>query len=188
MKVKLQVPTSVDDITVGQSQKIQELQSNTSLTESMLEDEILKVVLRNDNVNSFTAKDKKLLVGKVFLALNNEGEFKQRFELNGIEFGLIPNFDKILNSVLLDALKYCGDDENLHRFLAVIYRPIKHRDRFKNYSLVRYEGTQYNADRMKDLPLSIANGVVNFFLKSCDDLENYILRSMEEVQMKATAH
>ena len=52
MKVKLQVPASLDDITVGQSQKIQELQSNTSLTELMLEDEILKVVLRNDNVNS----------------------------------------------------------------------------------------------------------------------------------------
>lgn len=188
MKVTLKVPTSKDDITVGQSQKIQELQSNTSLTDEMLEDEILKIVLGCDDVSNFYAKDKKALSDKVILALNNEGEFKQRFELNGIEFGLIPNFDKIPNSVLLDALKYCNDDENMHRFLAVLYRPIKHRDRFKNYSLVKYSGTEFNADRMKDLPISIANGVVSFFLNACKDLETHIQRSTQEARMKATAH
>jgi hypothetical protein len=184
MKVKLTIPNNLDDITVGQHQAIQELLLNEDLKGSELDDEILKIVLNFDNVEGISAKDKNELIKDIDLALKKQGEFKQTFVLDGIEFGLIPNFDTLTNGEYTDLIKYSNSDEDLHRLLAVAYRPRKFRDTFKNYTIVNYEGTAFNADRMKQLPMSIAHGVVGFFLNGWNDLKNHILMSMEVEQTK----
>lgn len=184
MKVKIKVPSSLDDITVGQYQSIQKLSENDNLKGKELDDEILKIVLGFDNIDAISVKDRNRLFLDVQKALQKEGEFKQTFVLNNIEFGLIPNFDKITNGEYTDLIKYSEYVDDLHRFLAVAYRPTKYRDRFKNYSIVNYEGTQYNAERMLELPMSIANGVQGFFLNLSNDLENYILMSTQMEQVR----
>ena len=184
MKVKIKVPLSLDDITVGQHQSIQKLLENDNLKGKELDNEILKIVLGFDDIDAISVKDRNRLFVDVQNALQKEGEFKQTFVLNGIEFGLIPNFDKLTNGEYTDLIKYSEYVDDLHRFLAVAYRPIKLKDRFKNYTIVNYEGTKFNADRLKELPMSIANGVQGFFLNLSNDLENYILMSTQTEQAR----
>lgn len=177
MNVKLTIPTNLNDVTVGQFQAIQKLLGNEDLKGIELDNEILKIILKFDNVDAISVKDRNKLSKDIANALKKEGTFLQTFTLNGVDYGLIPNFDKISNGEYNDLIKYSNNDEDLHRLMAVAYRPIKNKDRFQNYTLTTYEGTSEHAENMKELPMAIANGVVGFFLNSSNDLRNYILMS-----------
>jgi len=185
MNVKLQIPSNLDDITVGQHQAIQLLLKNEDLKGVDLDNEILKIVLNYDSIDGITVKDRNQLIKDIDVALKKEGTFKKRFTLNGIEFGLIPNFDKLSNGEYTDLIKYSNSDEDLHRLLAVCYRPVKKSDAFGNYKVVTYKGTSEHANTMKLLPMGIANGVVGFFLNGYNDLKKHILMSMEAEQVRA---
>lgn len=184
MNVKLKIPTNLEDITVGQFQAIQKLLENEDLKGNELDDEILKVVLKYDNIKGISAKDRNMLVNDIRNALEEEGTFYNRFTLKGIEFGLIPNFDKLSNGEYTDIIKYSDNIQELHRFLAVTYRPIKIKDSFQNYKIVEYNGTSEHAENMRELPMSIANGVQFFFYSLSKDSKKHILMSMEQEQVR----
>ena len=99
---------------------------------------------------------------------------------------MIPNFDKISGSEYTDLIKYSTNIEDLHRLMAVAFRPVKFKDRYKNYQITKYNGTGELSDIMKDTPLSIAKGFNVFFLNLSKDLEVHILKSMAEEQAKET--
>lgn len=179
MNVKVTIPTSLNDITVGQYQQITDLLNDKQLKGSELDNQILRIVLGYDNVEAISVKDRNELTKDIEKALLNDGSFEQTFELNKVRFGLIPNFDSITNGEYIDLIKYSESDEDLHRFLAVCYRPVITKDLFKNYNIETYEGTSNYADVMKDLPMSIAKGCKGFFLTLWHDLNNHIAMSME---------
>ena len=189
MNVKLTVPTNLDDVTVGQQQAITLLLDDESLVGSKLDDEILKIVLNYSNIDGINAKDRVSLINDVRIALESEGTFKQTFKLNGVEYGLIPNFDSISNGEYVDLIKYSESDLDLHRLMAVAYRPVKFNlfrwlRISKDYDIEEYDGTSEHAENMKELPMSIAKGVIGFFLTLSKDLEIHIQRSMEAEQVK----
>lgn len=188
MNVKVKVPTSLNDITVGQMQELNSLLENEDLTGVDLDNAILRLLLGFDNVEDITKKDRDILVKDIEQALLNEGNFQQTFELNNQRFGLIPNFDNITNGEYTDLIKYSDSEEDLHRFLAVCYRPVISKDFFKNYSIESYKGTSNYANQMKGLPMSIAKGCKGFFLTLSQDLENHLLMSMEVEQVKGLVH
>ena len=180
MNVKVVIPESLDDITVGQFQQIEYLLQKEDLREIELDDEILKTLLNFDCINQISVKDRNRLILDIRKALESEGTFRQTFILDDIDFGLIPNFDKITNAEYTDLIKYANEVEDLHRLLAVAYRPIKKRDVFGNYKVVTYKGTAEHAERMKELPMSIAKGVQGFFLTLLNHLEIHTPKYMVE--------
>lgn len=185
MNVKVKIPESLEDITIGQMQSILELSKNEEIEGDKLDDEILKVVLNLNEVDLIAKKDRNILLNDIEKAIQNKGNFHQTFELKGIRFGLIPNFDNITNAVYTDLINYSREEEDLNRFMAVCYRPITTKDWFKNYKIEEYNGTSKWAEFMKDMPMSIANGCKGFFLNLLNDLNSHILKSMEVEQAKA---
>lgn len=184
MNVKITIPETLDDITVGQIQEMELLLDNEDLKDDELDNEILKVILNFDNVEDISVKDRNRIVKDIRLALEKEGEFKNVFELNGTKFGLIPNFDKISNGEYTDLIKYADNTQDLHRFLAVCYREVSKFDWFDNYDIKKYKGTSKHAETMKQLPMSIAKGVQVFFYNLLNDLRTHILMSTEAEQAK----
>ena len=184
MSVKVKIPTSLDDITISQFQRLDKL-NKSDLKDKFLDNEILKLFTGIENVESITKKDRDSILNSVGEALTKQGEFKQRFTLNGIEFGMIPNFDKMIGGEYSDLIKYYNDIDNLHRFMAVAFRPIKLKDVFKNYQIVKYNGTGETSDIMLECPMSIVKGFDIFFLNLSNDLENHIQKSMQEELTKA---
>lgn len=187
MNVTIPIPTSLDDITIEQYTRLNEL-NDSGLEGVHLDNEILKLFTGIDEVGNISQIDRDSILKSIGEALLNEGEFKQRFKIDGIEFGMIPNFDKLVGSEYTDLIKYSDDLDNIHRLMAVAYRPVKLKDVFKNYQIVNYSGTSEMAEIMKQTPMSVVKGFNGFFLSLSNDLEGHILRCTEAELMKETQH
>lgn len=187
MNVKVTIPTSLNDITIEQCLAINSIDEQ-DLTDYKKENELLKIFTKIDQVDNVLKKDKDKLVTAIVKALTTEGTFKNRFTIDNIDFGMIPNFDKITASEYTDLIKYSEKEDDLHRLMAVAFRPIKLKDKFKNYQIVNYNGTNEFAELMKQTPMSIVKGFNTFFLTLSSDLEAYTRKSMEQAQAKEMAH
>jgi len=189
MKVKVLIPESLDDITIEQHQKLEVIKNEAKegMTDEEvreLDNKIISLFTGVEYVESMSEKDRDYFLTSIGKALVTQGEFKDRFEIDGIEFGMIPNFDKITGSEYTDLIKYYNKVEDLHRFFAVAYRPTRLKDIFKNYDIVSYTGTSEMSEIMKKTPMSIVEGFHAFFLTLSNDLGNHIQKCMLEEQMK----
>lgn len=121
--------------------------------------------------------------------LNEKTDLVQRFSLRGtddvvVEFGLIPNFDKMSYGEFIDLEKYMFDNKNYHKAMAVLYRPVKFKSKDK-YLIHDYKGTEYMADVMRDAPLDAALSARVFFYRLATKLGNYTMAyTLKELQEK----
>jgi len=121
--------------------------------------------------------------------LNSKPELSQTFKLEGtdgvvVEFGMIPNLDKMSYGEFIDLEKYLFSDKDLHKAMAVLYRPIKFKSKDK-YLIHDYKGTSYMADVMKDTPLDVAISARVFFYRLATKLGNYTMAyTLKQLQEK----
>jgi hypothetical protein len=121
--------------------------------------------------------------------LNSKPELIRTFKLTGtdgvtVEFGLIPNFDKMSYGEFVDLEKYLFVDKDFHRAMAVMYRPIKFKNK-DSYLIHDYKGTEYLADVMRDTPLDVALGARVFFYRLATKLSNFTMAyTLKELQQK----
>ena len=121
--------------------------------------------------------------------LNSKPELSQTFKLEGsdgvvVEFGMIPNLDKMSYGEFIDLEKYLFSDKDLHKAMAVLYRPIKLKKKDR-YLIHKYKGTSYMSDVMKDTPLDIAISARVFFYRLATKLGNYTMAyTLKQLQEK----
>lgn len=121
--------------------------------------------------------------------LNSKPELIRTFKLTGtdgvtVEFGLIPNFDKMSYGEFVDLEKYLFVDKDFHRAMAVMYRPIKFKNK-DSYLIHDYKGTEYLAEVMRDTPLDVALGARVFFYRLATKLSNFTMAyTLKELQQK----
>jgi len=191
--MKLIVPEDRTEITLGMYMDYMDSMHDNATDDEMI-DKMYVSFTNAEDTYGVSLKDKIEVVDLITKAFQKENILNDRFDLNGIEYGRIPNYDKISNSEYNDLGMYGVPDEreysiltldyeNLHRFMAINYRPIIQKDGFKNYLIESYEDTS-NADVMKDVPLSFVIGLDSFFLTLRKDLESHLLTCTEEEQQK----
>ena len=121
--------------------------------------------------------------------LNSKPELVKTFKMTGtdgvtVEFGLIPNFDKMSYGEFVDLEKYLFVDKSLHRAMAVMYRPVKLKSK-GSYLIHDYKGTEYLAEVMKSTPLDVALGARVFFYRLATKLSNFTMAyTLKELQQK----
>ena len=121
--------------------------------------------------------------------LNSKPELVKTFKMTGtdgvtVEFGLIPNFDKMSYGEFVDLEKYLFVDKSLHRAMAVMYRPIKLKSK-GSYLIHDYKGTEYLAEVMKSTPLDVALSARVFFYRLATKLSNFTMAyTLKELQQK----
>ena len=116
-----------------------------------------------------------------------------RFKMTGTddvtaEFGFIPNLSKMSLGEYVDLDTYIGDMQNMHKAMAILYRPIhKSWDGKKHYRIAEYEGTESYSDVMKEMPLGIALGAMVFFyrlgMKLSKHMMDYSLQLLEKEEL-----
>lgn len=174
MKKKITIPESIADITLGQYQNF--------VANPNMKIEIF-TGLNKKEIDGISQKDLDYLNNQIDVALNSQSIFKQKFTLNDIEFGMIPNFDKITSKEYFDLSSYGVDIDTLHNVMAIAFRPIK--DKGSLYTIDDYNGTEQYAETMKQMPLNYVNGFLSFFLTLQNDLLNCIQKyTMEEQAME----
>jgi len=173
MEVKIQIPTSLNEITLGQYQEFSKLDSKKE------SDVLLKMVeifckVPIEVVRSMKANDIKDICEVINKMFDVEHQLINRFQLGGQDFGFIPDLENISFGEYVDLDTFIGDTDNLHRAMNVLFRPID----LKQGS--RYTLKDYDPDTnelAKDYPLDACFGAMVFFYALGKDLSIAILNS-----------
>lgn len=130
------------------------------------EDSVKKELVRYFNLGSLSISEVDEFMSNLTNILKTDAKFIQRFELNGIEYGFIPNLDKITAAEWIDIDNYQKEEKDIHRLLSILYRPVVKKFSFfnllnkKNYSIKPYEGT---TEKLKKAPIEVYLGAMVFF-------------------------
>ena len=173
MEVKIQIPTTLNEITLGQYQEFSKLDSKKE------SDVLLKMVeifckVPVEVVRSMKANDIKDICEVINKMFDVEHQMINRFQLGGQDFGFIPDLENMSFGEYVDLDTFIGDTDNLHRAMNVLFRPID----LKQGS--RYTLKDYNPDTnesAKDYPLDACFGAMVFFYDLGKDLSIAILNS-----------
>ena len=187
MKVSLTVPTSLDDIPLGQYQdyyKIYEAnkdgEDNTFIQQKMLS---IFCDVSFEDVRKLPATQCDLVATKLAEAFEQKPKFKRIITISGQKFGLIPNFDKITMGEFVDLDEYAKDVSNYHKMMAVLYRPIV-SEMNDSYKIEEYDGTDKFGELMKSASTSDTLGVFVFFWTLGSDLLGSTAHSLKGMAEK----
>ncbi len=95
-----------------------------------------------------------------------------------VKFGFIPKLDDISLGEFVDLDNYIGDWQQIHKAMAVLYRPITFQ-KGDLYLIEEYESSDKYADIMKDAPVNVALGATVFFYRLGKALSTCLVASLE---------
>lgn len=167
-KATVQVPTSLDEITLGQYQEFLKAQEDNQ-NEYFLQIKAIEIfcLVPEKDVKMIMAKDVKKISDKIINLFKGDHELVKSFKLNGIEYGFISSMDEMSFGEYVDLDTNISDWKTMFISMAVLYRPIAHR------SSGRYEVEEYDAktpDRALAFPMSAVLGSLFFLFNTAKDL------------------
>lgn len=180
MQVELIVPNSLSEITIGQYQEFLTIKEKNEGENNELNDFIIQKMISifcNVKMN-YVAMMKLSDVTDIFSTLNKifeeQPKHKLKFNLGNTDFGFLPNIEEITMGEYIDLENNLSDWQNMHKAMAVMYRPITKEVKGK-YQIEQYNGTHNYAEIMKHAPLNIAMGAMLFFWTLNNELLQYTL-------------
>jgi len=184
MKLEIEVPTTLEEITLGQYQKFLITKDGSNdeefVAQKMIEifcniqlKEIAKMKLTsiNELIAHFT---------KIF---DVTPKFQPTFFIGSQEFGFITSLEDITFGEYVDLENNLQDWDTYHKALAVMYRPITLK--YKNqYKIADYEPNEEMQNLMKFAPVTIAIASSVFFWNLGSDLLNATTSYLEQQMLK----
>ena len=176
MKVNLRIPNSLNEITLGQYQQYAKLQN---LKDSDLQ---LKMIEIFCNVPEIVVRNMRATdIVEICDIINNMFDVKHQlingFKLNGINYGFIPSLEDMSFGEYVDLDTFIGDNDNLHRAVNVLYRPIEHKQGSR-YTIKEYDPN--TSELAKDFPLDAVLGAVVFFYNLGKELSIVMMNSLDK--------
>jgi hypothetical protein len=191
MKLEITIPTDLSEIKLSQYQKFVKVADQNEESE-FIHHKMIEIFCNVElkYVTQFKRKQIIEIVTTINKLFEKIPPLKQRFNLNGIEYGFIPNLDDISQGEYMDLDNYIVDIADIHRAMAVMYRPIKSKIKEK-YSIEPYEGSDVYADKMLDAPLDVALSARVFFYHLGNELLKSTLTYLEanpQIQLLMSKH
>lgn len=173
MKVEIEYPDNLNEISVGQYQKY--LEVTKDLEGEFLHQRTIEVLcgIPFERVTYLKHTDVKFIAEELYKLLNSEVDFVHTFNIKDQAFGFIPDFEEITSGEYADLTAYLGKHEQMHKAMAVLFRPITKRSGDK-YEICEYTGTKEFSDLMRYMPLGIALGSLVFFWTLAKELSSAI--------------
>jgi len=109
----------------------------------------------------------------------------RRFTLDGIEYGLIPDFDDMSLGEYIDLDTHIGNWDKILIAMNVLFRPIDKKIGEK-YTIKEYDIT--TKEKLKEMPIDIVLGAVFFLYNLGMDLSRTMIIYLEEHQKDTSAH
>ena len=184
MKVKIQVPESLREISLEQYQKYEKINTEANQNSNFLLHKTVEIFcnLNLQNVIKVQFNSVMEVVRIINDLFNKEAKLVPAFTMDGIAYGFVPDLDKITLGEYIDLDTTLGDWSNMHKAMAVLYRPIK--DTLKDkYIIEDYKGSE-DSEKYKQMPLDIVMGSILFFYNLKNELLKTILKSLNQEVMK----
>ena len=178
MKIEINIPENLNDITLGQYQDFLKLENPT-------EEDVLRIFLRLDlkGLGKVKASDIEKYTNHINSLFEQEQKHTLKFNLNGLEFGFMPSLDEITYGENKDVTAYLNDWQTMHKAMSVLYRPIKQK-LGSRYLIEDYEGSHKYSELMKLMPLGIVMGTTVFFWNLTNALLKVIPNFLEKQTQK----
>ena len=184
MEVRLNIPTTLNEITLGQYQEFSKLDvtNESEIQSKMIEIfcEVPSIVVRNMKATDIV---------DICNILNNMFDTKHQlinsFKIGKQEYAFIPSLEDMSFGEYVDLDTFIGDNDNLHRAMNVLYRPID----LKQGN--RYKIKDYDPDLSEDAknyPLDAVLGAIVFFYDLGKDLSTVMLNFSKEANEENLAH
>jgi hypothetical protein len=183
MDLNIYVPTDLNEITLGQYQSFVSFQKTTE-DEGRIAQKMLEIFcgLKTTEAIKVRYKDANAIIEILIDLMNNKPSLIRRFKMRGKEYGFIPNLDEMSLGEYVDLDTFIGDTDNLHRAMAVLFRPVQNK--YGNqYNIEDYTGE--GAELMKDMPLDVAFGAMLFFYRLGMDLSEAMMNYLQEEEQSS---
>lgn len=170
MKQEINVPTSLNEITLEQYQTFMRI-NDANDSEEFIAQKMVSIFckIKLSQVLYIRASDVASIVASFTKLLQSDKKLITRFELGGKEFGFIPNLEDMSFGEYIDLETNLGEWDSMHKAMAVMFRPIIQTKEGK-YDIESYNGTANYSDVMKYAPLDVVLGAMVFFCHLSDEL------------------
>ena len=178
MRVKVTIPNELSEIKLHQYQKYLKIQENNN-DDTFLASKMIEVFCGIDLKDAFKMKATDVYRITNILAdmFEQKPKLVQRFTMDGVEYGFIPNLDDMSLGEYIDLDTHLSSWENMHLAMAVLYRPVTNTLKHK-YLIADYEAK--DQDKMKNMPMDVVLGSMLFFYRLGIDLSRVMTNYLEQ--------
>ena len=179
MKLELTIPTDLSEIKLAQYQKFLKIAEQSGESE-FLHQKMVQYFCGVDLRDIANIKHKQVMEITALITEMFKVSHKliPRFKMGGVEFGFIPNLDEMTQGEYMDLDTYITDWQQMHKAMAVLFRPIKNKVTDK-YSIEEYNGSITYSEVMRHAPLDVVLGAVVFFYHLGNELLKSTLTYLE---------
>jgi hypothetical protein len=180
MKIDINVPESLNEITLNQFQKYTKLIKDNEPSDFVNQKtiEIFCDIKLNEVAKiSYQSTQEILQHLKDIFEVNTK--LIPTFKRQDLEFGFEPNLEQITSGAYIDANEYLTDIQTLHKAMAVLYRPIKKKHK-GTYTIEEYKTAETYEEIMKYAPINVALGMQVFFYDLAKELMNATNRYLQQ--------
>ena len=191
-KFTLEVPKDLSGVTLQQYQKYLKVMEDNEGAEDMefINLKVLEIFcgVTMKEAYKLPLAEFSFIINHIVNIFKEDTPLQRDFTLTdpkgkSVTFGFIPKLDDITLGEFIDLDNYISDWQDMHKALAVLYRPITFK---KNnlYLIEEYEGSDKYAEVMKDAPVNVALGAIVFFYRLGNVLSSYLADSLTQQMMK----
>ncbi len=177
MNIEINVPSSLSEITLGQYQKFLKIAENNP-DGNFLNAKMIEIFCGIPLSDSYKLKMSSVTA---ILDILNEmlaitPQHVERFKMNGVEYGFIPDLDEMSLGEYIDLDNNASKWEQMHVAMNVLYRPIK-TSKVGKYNIEDYD-VKF-PEVLKDMPLDAAIGSLFFFYNLGTELAKHTIQSLD---------
>ena len=183
MQIEINVPTSLNEITLEQYQKFLKV-AEENPEGSFLDAKMIEIFCGIPLSESYKLKMSSVqaIVDILTEMLNETPAHINKFSLDGVQYGFIPDLDEMSLGEYVDLDGNASDWQKMHIAMNVLYRPVI-TDKVGKYNIKEY--TADDPSKMKDMPLGVALGSLFFFYNLGIELSKHtILSSSNQQEME----
>ena len=168
--MKIQVPTHINDITLEQYQRFALINTEEQDKEFFMFKTIeifcgVDIAL----VSKMRLSDAESISNEVLEVLQQNVPFTNKFELDGVKYGFIPDLQAISLGEFIDLEEGLSKDKDFHKAASVMFRPIV-KEFGELYTIDGYEASTEMHHVMKQAPVGIISAAIVFFYNIAKEL------------------
>ncbi len=182
MALKIQIPSSLNEITLKQYKKFLKVQKNVK-EEKFLNAKMIEIFcnIGLEKVMLLKLKDSQEIISILSKMFDEKPQLVTRFQMNKVDYGFHPQLDELTLGEYIDLDTFIGDWDNMEKAMNVLYRPviIKMKDKYNidDYKL----GTE---SALLDMPMDAVMSSIFFLWTLGLDLSKIMTNSLEMEETK----
>jgi hypothetical protein len=183
MKINVEIPNSLSDITLRQYKHYLKIQKNVE-DEKFLGAKIIEIFcdIELKDVMRLKFNDAELIANSLAEMFEQKPKLVRHFKLGKTKYGFQPQLDDLTLGEYIDLDTYIGDWENMEKAMNVLYRPVELNIKDK-YTIKKYDVTNY--DTMLDMPMDAVISSIFFFWNLGLELSKTITNYLDKEQNEA---